>query len=180
MLESVSAVILNKEAFEQADINSLQQESVLFQSIGMGIAISLAKCDGVELCELTVNEKELNELINALDKRIEVLTLKQEAVDNPDEFQQVLIAYVNTRDNFGQHMDKLKTIKSDLDIEDGFLNDSQLFESPDFPVESARNVELLEYVNDLELFKDEEITDDESEWDLPPLPDELEESINIP
>ncbi len=28
MLESVSAVILNKEAFEQADINSLQQESV--------------------------------------------------------------------------------------------------------------------------------------------------------
>ncbi len=61
-------------------------------------------------------------------------------------------------------MDKLKTIKV-ISIEDGFLNDSQLFESPDFPVESARNVELLEYLNDLELFKDEEITDDESEWD---------------
>ena len=45
---TVSAVILNTEEAEQAELSLLQDETKVFQSIGMGIALSLARCDGID------------------------------------------------------------------------------------------------------------------------------------
>lgn len=168
---SANATILTKSEMEQADLGQLNQEASIFQSISMGIALLLAQCEGIDLCILSVDEDEISELINALDLRINKLILQQEEAEDPEAVDNILTAYMNERDNFGAHLEKLKTLSSDLDENRGFLDDSlELQVEPDFPIETARDAELLEYVNDLEFFEDEELEDDESEWDVPDLP----------
>ena len=175
-----SAAILEKSEAEQADLGLLSDEPIVFQSIGMGIALSIAQCDGVELCSLTVEESEIQELINALDARINSLILRQEQAEDPEGFDKVLTAYVNERDNYNAHLEKLKEITSTLDTDVDLLDELELDAEPDFPVEAARNAELLEYIEDeLELFEDDELVDDEDLGDLPDLP-ELDEPDTTP
>lgn len=174
------AAILDKNEAEKADINLLKDETTVFQSIGMSIALSLAQCEGVDLCSLTVDEDEIKELINVLDDRINSLQLKQEQAEDPVEFDKVLTAYINERDNYASHLEKLKSLSSSLDEEGGLLDDSsQLQSEPDFPVDSAKNEELLQYLNELEQFEDEDIQDDDTEWDVPDVP-EPEQSSGTP
>ena len=175
---NVSAVILDKEAAAQAELSTLQNESSVFQSIGMGIALSIAQCEGVELCSFTVDVDEIQELINTLDARIDSLVLRQEEAEDPVEFDKILTAYVSERDNYSTHLEKLKSITSTLDEEVDLLE--TLEPEEDFPVEAARNAELLEYVEDeLSLFEDDELEDDEDLEDLPELP-ELENTDPTP
>lgn len=174
---NLSAAILDKDEADKADLNLLQDETIVFQSIGMGIALSIAQCEGIDLCSLTVEENEIKELINTLDERIDSLVLKQEEAEDPVAFDKVLTAYVNERDNYATHLEKLKSITSTLDGDGDSLDESFGFESEvtDFPVDSAKNEELLDYLNDLEAFEDDELEDDEDLDDLPDFP-ELEET----
>jgi len=167
---NVSAVILNKEEAEQADLTLLQDETKVFQSIGMGIALSLAQCEGIDLCSLTVEESEIRELLKALESRIGSLILKQEEAEDPAGIDNVLTAYMNERDSYNAHLEKLQSITSTLDTDSDILDESDVIEA-DFPVESARNEELNDYLNDLEAFDDEELEDDEDDEDLEDLPD---------
>lgn len=167
---NLPAAILDKDEADKADLTILQDETVLFQSIGMGIALSIAQCEGVDLCSLPVEESELQELINTLDERIDSLVLKQEEAEDPIGFDKVLTAYINERESYTAHLDKLKSISSTLD-DDGLLEESFGEEEADFPVESARNEELLDYMNDLEAFEDEDLEDDEDLEELPDLPE---------
>ena len=170
---SANATILTKSEMEQADLGQLNQEAGIFQSISMGIALLLEQCEGIDLCVSSVDKDEINELINALDLRINKLILQQEEAEDPEMVDNVLTAYMNERDNFSAHLEKLKILSSDLEEDGGFFDDSlELQAEPDFPVETARDAELLEYVNDLEFFEDEELEDDESEWNVPDLPEE--------
>ncbi|GEM_PF-3285999 len=175
---NVSAVILNSEEVEQADLSLLLDETKVFQSIGMGIALSIAQCEGVDVCSLTVEENEIRELLKALDSRIGSLILKQEEAEDPAGIDNVLTAYMNERDSYNAHLEKLQTITSTLDTDSGLLEDLDEDEA-DFPVESARNEELLEYMNELEAFEDEELEDDEDLEDLPDLP-ELDDINSTP
>jgi hypothetical protein len=173
---NVSAVILTSEEVEQADLSLLVDETKVFQSIGMGIALSLAQCEGIDLCSLTVEEREIRELINALESRIGSLILKQEEAEDPVGIDNVLTAYMNERDSYNAHLEKLQSITSTLDT------DSDLFEESDeadFPVESARNEELNDYLNELEAFGDDELEDDEDLEDLPDMP-ELDDINSTP
>jgi len=166
------AAILDKDEFDNADLTSLQNETVLFQSIGMGIALSIAQCEGVDLCSLTVEESEIQALINTLDQRIDKLVLKQEEAEDPIAFDKVLTAYINERESYESHLEKLKGLSDTTDDEFDLLDQSGLEEeASDFPVESARNEELLDYLNDLEAFEDEELEDDEDLEELPDLPE---------
>ncbi len=175
---NVSAVILNSEEVEQADLSLLLDETKVFQSIGMGIALSIAQCEGVDVCSLTVEENEIRELLKALDSRIGSLILKQEEAEDPAGIDNVLTAYMNERDSYNAHLEKLQTITSTLDTDSDLSDDSGEIEA-DFPVESARNEELLEYMNELEAFEDEELEDDEDLEDLPDLP-ELDDINSTP
>ncbi len=168
---NLSAAILDKNEADQADLGLLQNETVLFQSIGLGIALSIAQCEGVDLCSLTVEEGEIQELINTLDQRIDSLVLKQEEAEDPVGFDKVLTAYISERDNYATHLEKLKNISSTLDDDSELLEESLESEAADFPVDSAKNEELLDYLNDLEAFEDDELEDDEDLEDLPDLPE---------
>lgn len=175
---NASAVILNTQEVEQADLSLLQDETKVFQSIGMGIALSLAQCDGVDLCSLTVEESEIRELLKALESRIGTLVLKQEEAEDPAGLNDVLTAYMDERDSYNAHLEKLISITSTLD-DDIDLLDEAIESEADFPVESAKNEELLDYMNDLEAFEDDELEDDEDLEDLPDLP-ELEDTNSTP
>ena len=120
---NVSAVILNSEEVEQADLSLLLDETKVFQSIGMGIALSIAQCEGVDVCSLTVEENEIRELLKALDSRIGSLILKQEEAEDPAGIDNVLTAYMNERDSYNAHLEKLQTITSTLDTDSGLLDD---------------------------------------------------------
>ncbi len=175
---NVSAVILTNEEVEQADLSLLVDETKVFQSIGMGIALSLAQCEGVDLCSLTVEESEIRELLKALESRIGSLILKQEEAEDPAGIDNVLTAYMNERDSYTAQLEKLQSINSTLDTNSDLLENSDELEA-DFPVESARNVELNNYINELEAFDDEELVDDEDLEDLPYLP-ELDDINSTP
>ena len=178
---NVSAAILDKEDVAQADVSMLHDEATVFQSIGMGIALSIAQCEGIDLCSLTVEESEIQELINTLEARIDSLVLRQEEAEDPVDFDKVLTAYISERDNYTAHLNKLKSITSTLDAEGSLMDESLELgsEEPDFPVESASNEELLDYVNELEAFEDDELEDDEYLDELPDLP-EPEENNSTP
>lgn len=179
---NLSAAILDKEQANKADLNLLQNETNVFKSIGMGIALSIAQCEGVDFCTLTVEEAEIKQLLHTLNERIDSLVLKQEEAEDPVAFDNVLTAYVDERESYTSHLEKLKSIKSSLDADSDLLDESFESEASDFPVESARNEELLEYLNeiqDLEAFEDEELEDDDDLGDLPDLP-ELEDINETP
>ncbi len=175
---NVAAVVLNKEEVEQADLRLLMDETKVFQSIGMGIALSLAQCEGLDSCSLTVEESEIKELLNTLESRVDTLVLKQEEAEDPTEFDSVLTAYMNERDIYNGHLEKLQAITRTLDTDNELLNEGENLE-PDFPVESARNEELLEYLNDLDAFEDDELEDDEDLEEIPDLP-VLEDNNSTP
>tara|TARA_R110000782_G_scaffold137977_3_gene230427 strand:+ start:780 stop:1364 length:585 start_codon:yes stop_codon:yes gene_type:complete len=175
---NVPAVILNTEEAEQADLILLEDEAKVFQSIGLGIALSLAQCDGIDLCSLTVEEGEIRELLKTLESRIGNLILKQEEAEDPAGVDDVLTAYMNERDSYHAHLEKLQRITNTLDSDIDLLEDADEMEV-DFPVESARNEELNDYLDELEAFDDEELEDDEDLEDLPDLP-ELDDINSTP
>jgi len=175
---NVAAVILTNEEVEQADLSLLTDETKVFQSIGMGIALSLAQCDGVDLCSLTVEESEIKELLKALDSRISNLILKQEEAEDPAGIDNVITAYMNERDSYNAHLEKLQSLTSTLDSDNDLLEEVDEVEA-DFPVESAKNEEFLDYLNELDAFEDDEIEDDEDLEDLPDLP-ELDDINSTP
>ena len=174
---NIAAVILNADEVEQSELTLLQDETKVFQSIGMGIALSLAECEGVDLCSLTVEENEIKELLKALESRISALILKQEDAKDSSGIDNVLTAYMNERDSYNAHLEKLRSITSTLDP-DTFLKESNEIDM-DFPVESARNEALFDYLTELEAFEDEELEDDEDLEDLPDLT-ELDDVNSIP
>jgi hypothetical protein len=174
---NIAAVILNADDVEQSELTLLQDETKVFQSIGMGIALSLAECEGVDLCSLTVEENEIKELLKALESRISALILKQEDAKDSSGIDNVLTAYMNERDSYNAHLEKLRSITSTLDP-DAFLKESNEIDM-DFPVESARNEALFDYLTELEAFEDEELEDDEDLEDLPDLT-ELDDVNSIP
>jgi hypothetical protein len=169
---NLPAAILDNEEAADAEINTLQAEAALFKTIGASIALSLAQCEGVDLCTVNVEEVELKELLKVLSQRINDLTLKQEEVIDPDEFQQVLTTYVNEYDSYSSHLEKLNAINGAIyEGEDSVADEFQFEIEADFPVETATNEALPSYLDELAAFEDEEILDDEDLGDLPDLPE---------
>ncbi|MCG8324719.1 MAG: hypothetical protein MI673_04315 [Thiotrichales bacterium] len=162
------ARILADDEAAQAATSALQDEAKLFSTIRMGIALSMAQCQGRELCTPTVNAAEVRQLLDTLDTRIEDLTLKQESVEDPEAFQEVLALYVGERDNLSHVLQQLGTVEQaieDVGVEAGV----ETFEEPTFeetltddsvtgePAEAAIADEDLEFFEDADL----ELEDDE-------------------
>ncbi len=162
---NVAAAILDKDEADNADFNALQDETTLFQSIGVGIALSIAQCELANSCSL-IEISEVETLLNTLELRIESLVLRQEEDADP-AINEVLTAYIDERDNYNVYLQKLESIINVLDSDSNLLDESTDLES----VESAMNDELLDYLNELEAFEDDELEDDEDLGDFPDLPE---------
>ena len=155
---SLHSKILDKNEARQADLSELQEEISLFKSISIGISLSLAHCDNNENCSIPMEAKEIQQLLDTIESRIESLAKRQTEIDDIIGFNKVLSAYISQRDIYAEHLQKME----DLILR--FSNKSRTLEygiDPDFPVEAAINQELLDYLNELSLFEDEELLDDE-------------------
>ena len=170
------SVILNKEEAAKADLTTLQDEIELFKSISMGIALSIAHCEGNDSCALPMEEREVQQLINTLEARIDSLAVRQTEIDDIIGFNKVLSAYINERDNYSIYIERIRSLVISFGNR---RNLPQLGDDPDFPVETAINEELLGYLNELSLFEDEELKDDEDLGDTKDLP-KIEEINKLP
>lgn len=105
---SVSARILTKDEVGQADTQALVAETDVFKSIGMGIALSIANCEGTEDCKPAVDREEVKQLLGALDERIAHLQeLAGTEEISEEQLNQILTAYVDERENYLRYLDQL-------------------------------------------------------------------------
>ena len=159
--------ILDKDEARQADLSTLQEEISLFQSISLGISLSLAHCDNNENCSLPMEEKEIQQLLDTIESRIDSLAKRQTEIDDIIGFNKVLSAYISLRDSYSSYVEKIQIIVIQNKER---IDSSQYGDDPDFPVEAAINEELLNYLNELSLFEDDELLDDEDLDDAENLP----------
>ena len=168
---SLHSKILDKNEAQQADLSELQEEISLFKSISIGINLSLAHCDNNENCPIPMEAKEIQQLLDTIESRIDSLAKRQAEIDDIIGFNKVLSAYISQRDTYAEYLQKME----DLILK--FSNRSNTMEyglEPDFPIEAGINQELLDYLNELSLFEDEELLDDE---DLEELPEEKKSTV---
>jgi len=97
LLAATGRILDEKEA-KQADTTALAAEASLFKSIGQGIALSLAQCEGQSSCNPAVSKDELVHLLETLDKRINDLVARQE--QKQGDYTEVMTAYVNQREAY--------------------------------------------------------------------------------
>jgi len=154
----IQAVILNREEAVKADLVTLEDEIKLFKSINMGITLSIAHCEGNDLCTLPMEEKEVQQLVKTLEYRIDSLASRQSEIDDIIGFNKVLSEYISLRDSYSSYIEKIQEIVTQYKNKN---NASQFSEDSDFPVEAVIDEELLDYLNELTLFEDDELKDDE-------------------
>ena len=141
-----SYAILDKAAIETAAPAELSAEVSVFESIGIGITLSIAQCESVDFCRLTPQESEIEELINLLVYRIDTLTARQQTGDS-EGLDGILSTYVNQRDNYTGYLVRLRRV-----------NAAQAAATS--PVEAPGRAESIEA--ELNFFADEELVDDEA------------------
>jgi hypothetical protein len=172
--------ILAEDEANDADAATLVNEAGVFESIRMGIALSMAQCEGLPDCSPAVNEEELKQLIQALDTRIDNLTLRQEEVEDPEGFDEILAIYVNERDNYAHFMEKLGTYTKDIEavgdqLEIELIPEEELVPEEEIVeeelVDKAASEEVIDITEELQFFEDDFELGDEEE-DLEALDDD--------
>ena len=107
---------------EQADKAALVAEANIFKSIGMGIALSLAQCEGQDQCQV-IDADEIEQLLNTLDERIDNLILRQGGGEG--EYTEVLTAYIDQREKYLKYQDKLEEIVGIPEAADNIVQDDK-------------------------------------------------------
>lgn len=100
--------ILDKVEAEQADTAALDAEARLFKSIGMGIALSIAQCEGRDDCNPAVEQPEIQKLLDTINVRIDDLVLRLQ--EGEEEYTDVLTAYVDQRENYVRYQQQLEDV----------------------------------------------------------------------
>lgn len=128
--------ILKDDIAPAADAVVLMAEANLFDTIGKGIALSIAQCEGIDNCTPAVNRNELEIIISTLDTRISSLSERHEETGET-ELEAILIAYANARESYVQYIDKLATFSVAEDLTepvDVFADDEESVSDEAFDV----------------------------------------------
>lgn len=157
--------ILSSSATAGAAVEALQAERKLLETIGKGVTLSLAECEGVDLCEPNVNKAELQQLVKTVEQRIQGLV--QRSAESPDAaVDDLLIAYAIVRDSYSQQIDQLSLISPE---EEGPAEEGDLF-GAEAPAEGT--TESAAMPDEFSIFEDadESLTDEPSADDSEPEP----------
>lgn len=147
--------ILDDEIASGADLIALEQEARSLNTIKKGIALSLAMCEGIELCTPNVNRDELEQFINTINTRIDSLSQRMGESDNT-EIEPVLIAYADARESYSEYLDKLGTMVVEEDTTDDLFGQDDFFST----IRQQRPTKTLRQFQELFNDVDEEILDD--------------------
>jgi len=151
--------VLDINEISDADITTLLEDTKVFNTIGMGFALSIAECTGKDVCEPTVDEDEIGQLIEALDQRIEGVVSRQQNSD--EELTNVITAYVDTKEKYADYLQRLSEIARPQIPQEEFVEED-LFTSEDALTEDEYSA-FDDFEEDLE--DDEELEELEDEYD---------------
>lgn len=165
VVSAATGRILDDIEAEQADTAALTAETEIFRSIGMGIALSLAQCEGQDQCQV-IDANEIDQLLETLDGRINDLILRQGG--GKGEFTDILTVYVDQREKYLRYQKDLEELIGVTTADDGLPGEDDLAEeSVDFGETSTDGV-------DLSIFEDaDEDLDDLFKDDFDPEADDL-------
>ncbi len=179
---SAQARIMDDDEAKLADTSLLENEASMFKNIRMGIALSFAFCEDQASCSPSVDSNEVKRLISKLDNRINDLTLRQESVEDPVEYDQVLSLYVDERDNYSAILQRLGTVEEDIediaaeeemDLSEPELEDTLAEETP--VVEDEASEVVVEQVDEPDFFEDSDL-DLEDDEDMEEFEDDFDPS----
>jgi len=156
---AAQADVLDINEITDADVTTLLEDTKVFNTIGMGIALSIAECTGKDVCEPTVDEDEIGQLIEALDQRIEGVVTRQQNSD--EELTPVITAYVDTKEKYADYLQRLSEIARPEITQEEFVEED-LFSSEDALTEDEYSA-FDDFEEDLE--DDEELEELEDEYD---------------
>jgi len=165
------ARILTSDEVSQADTQALIAETDVFKAIGMGIALSLAQCEGIEDCRPSVIHEELRQLLQALDNRIaHIQNIVNSEEISEENLNEILTAYVDERENYLRYLDQLGVVSPEIEeefIEEEFVEEIVVEE------EKEKSV-LIDAEIDFSIFEDtdDELFDD-SDFGEEDIPEEL-------
>jgi len=155
--------VLDINEITDADVTTLLEDTKVFNTIGMGIALSIAECTGKDICEPTVDEGEIGQLIEALDRRIEGVVSRQQ--NSEEELTNVITAYVDTKEKYTDYLQRLSEIARPEIPQEEFVEED-LFTDEDALTEDEYSA-FDDFEEDLE--DDEDFDEFEDEYD----PDEI-------
>ena len=144
--------ILNDSDVSQADVAALSAEADAFKFIGMGIALSIAQCEGQADCVPNVDQGELQQLLQALDNHISGIIQRQQ--ESEEDLNTILTAYVNERENYVRYLDKLGSLDQGPGDE---MPAEEVFAEEEIVVEEAAAADVADQEEeDLSVFEDAE------------------------
>lgn len=112
-----SARLLPADELGADAAGQLAGELMVFESIGEGIAISLAVCADAIDCEPALSEAELSQLLDTIDRRIQHLDAVEEGnaalIDEYQQTRQQYALYLRELRNLGQ--DAVRRLESEAD-----------------------------------------------------------------
>lgn len=111
--------ILSADELVSHSETELAGELAIFESVGEGIALSLAVCADNVSCQPVLSEPELAKLIETLDIRIQHLRSLPADVRSVNDGDDLLNDYQQTRQQYALYMRELRDIKAadNLDAE---------------------------------------------------------------
>lgn len=154
---AVNSEILSLEAADSASIDTLQSEVSLFKNIRDGINLSLALCSGDASCQPSASGGEVEQIIQALDQRIDGLTQRQiSGGEGAAGLEDILVAYLDEREGFAGVLEQIGGESASVARED--IDESELFgDEAEEVMETTEAAEGAEQFNDMFADEDEDL-----------------------
>lgn len=146
--------ILSSEEAQSANPDTLLAEVAVFKSIREGITLSVALCESDNSCKTEASSGEVEQLLAALDQRIESVTQRQQNTEDTEGLGELLIAYVSERQGYSRFLDKLASIDH---TSDNFFEIPAAVEEESAGGTEIESAEAVEQMDDVFADEDEEL-----------------------
>lgn len=123
-LTTVSVNLIAEESDLEVDasISGLKNEMITFNAVKTGMFLSMAYCKDTNSCLFAVTQKEIDELMNAVDERISILQKKDEEISSVSTIKESYISYLDDlkyiKDVLVQGVDLFAKSNENYDVED--------------------------------------------------------------
>ncbi len=119
-----AAGILTDEEAAEATPEALMEEVAVFKNIRQAMTLSLSRCESEAKCDSAATTEEVQQMINAIDARVDGLGARQEAAGNSAGLTDVIVAYADERGGLNRVMKKVDSMISPV-VEN--IDESELF-----------------------------------------------------